>query len=82
MVITFHPSLIFAGKAEPLTVYGKASSNAHKYQTRVKLSDVDKHSSLLWHGIIYGRQKIYKIEGIAQLYNNIYIHNQRMFVKS
>jgi hypothetical protein len=27
---------------------GKALSLAHKYQTRVEVTDTDKHSSLLW----------------------------------
>jgi hypothetical protein len=35
-----------------------AECSGTKYKTRVEVTDSDKHSSLLWYGINYGRKNL------------------------
>ncbi len=52
---------------------GKALSLTHKYQTRVEVTDTDKHcSSLLWFGVNYGHKKVYCMcPGRLMMYRNV-----------
>jgi hypothetical protein len=60
-----NPNLIFVGKvvSQPLEsspVIGSSlvsSSLTCKHHSRVVVTDISKHSSLLWHGKKYGRKK-------------------------
>jgi hypothetical protein len=51
----FNPSLVFASKASGTL----SSSLDRKFWTRVKVSESNKHSSLLQYGINYVRKKFY-----------------------
>jgi hypothetical protein len=62
----FHPNLIFAGKAGayPSGVLMRLHSEMcscliHKCQTRLKVTDSDKHPSLLHYRITCDRKKFY-----------------------
>ncbi len=64
-IVPFQPSLLFANKARSLALKWSptrcstqvGSTLRCKYQTRVEVTESDKHFSLPWYGINYGHVK-------------------------
>ncbi len=77
--IDYQPSLIFEASLE-LTI-GEAPNFSRKHQTRVKVTDNDRQSSLLWNGVVNSRKR-YATPPWGQYYKTFYGRKLQLFMIS